>query len=136
MQDTLETELLQIVAAIALPMMGAVTLAGRPALHVGVAGPVPSIAASNPSVAQLQQLIYDWCYCRRFDRAAPAPISPPAADLGFVEPLSAANASRERWDMGWQILQTLPSSQIVAAKGAMTRMVWPSEFLAHGPPGM
>jgi hypothetical protein len=136
MQDAIETELLQIVQAIAFPPAGGVTFDGRAAPHAGTAGPIPGIMpAADPLVAQLQQLLYDWCYCRRFNGATRSPQVALAEDPGFVEKLAAANAGRERWDSGWQIRQALPSGQFVAVKGAMTRMVWAGEFLAHGPSG-
>jgi type III HopA1-like effector protein len=136
MTDDLKTELLRIVQAIAFPSPGLVVLAGRSAPQAA-AGPMAGVMpAADPLVAQLQQLLYDWCYCRRFDPAAPHPKSDASIDATFLESLVAANAGRERWDAGWRIQQTLPSGQVVAVKGAMTRMVWPGEFLTHGPPGM
>ena len=137
MQPALRTELSTILQAVAFPAPGAVALAGRTSPYAGASGQMPGMGvAGNPAVVQLQQLLYEWCYCRRFGSGAPQAATAPAADPGFIEALSAANSSRERWDRGWQIQQSLPSGQIVAAKGAMTRMVWPGEFLGHGPPGM
>jgi hypothetical protein len=138
MQDDLRSELKRIAQAIAFPSPGTVALAGRTAPAAMTAPPqVPgAIPSANPLVAQLQHLLYDWCYCRRFGTAVPAPASAPAAEQEFLASLTAANASRERWDAGWRIQQTLPSGQIAVVKGAATRMVWPGEFLAHGAPGL
>jgi hypothetical protein len=91
--------------------------------------------AASPLATQLTQLLYEWCYCRRFGSAAAAPQAAPTADPAFSGPLAAANAGREHWDAGWIIQQSLPSGQIVVVKGAMTRLVWPGEFLAHGAHG-
>jgi hypothetical protein len=138
MPDTVEIELARIVSEVAFPSAGTVTLAGRTtayAAHAAAATPGVT-AAAGPPVVQLQQLLYEWCYCRRFDAAPTAPTPAPVADAGLVPALSAANASRDRWDAGWQIRQMLPSGQIVAAKGAMTRIVWAGEFLALGSPGL
>jgi hypothetical protein len=128
MQD-LRTELMAILQAVAFPAPGIVALAGR------TVPPAAQTREGNPMVGQLQALFYDHCYCRRFGSV---PADRPAAssanfDLGPA--LSAANASRDRWDGGWQVRQALPNGQIVAVKGAMTRMVWPGGFLAHGSPG-
>jgi HopA1 effector protein family len=132
MQEALRTELPSILQAVTFPAGGAVALAGRTA-HA--AGQMPGLGtAGNPLVTQLQQLFYDWCYCRRLGAPATRGLTS-APDPGFIETLSAANASRDRWDAGWQIQQMLPSGQIVVGKAAMTRMVWPGEFLGHGPPG-
>ena len=135
MQEALSAELLRIAQAVTFPAPDSVALSGRTAPYAATAMP-GVIPAANPVVAQLQQLLYDACYCRRFDAAAPEAKPATAGDPRFIETLSAANASRERWDGGWQIQQTLPSSQVVAVKGAITRMVWPGEFLGHGPPGL
>lgn len=135
MQEALRTELLSILRGVAFPAPGAVTLAGRASPYTGASGQMPVGATGNTTVMQLQQLFYDSCYCRRFGDASAERPAASAPDPGFSEALSTANASRERWDLGWQIQQTLPSGQIVVGKGAMTRMVWPGEFLGHGPPG-
>jgi hypothetical protein len=138
MQAALRTELLNILQAVAFPAPGTVALAGRSSPYAGPAGQMPGIApAESLAAVQLQQLLYEWCYCRPFGSVAPTVAAPtPTADPGFLNGLSAANASRERWDRGWQIQQILPSGQIVAIKAAMTRLIWPGEFLSHGPPGM
>jgi type III HopA1-like effector protein len=136
MQDLLRAELINILQAVAFPAPGMVALAGRTSPYAGGAGQAPGVAmAGNARVVQLQQLFYDSCYCRRFGSARGEHVAASAADPGFIEALSAANASRQRWDVGWQIQQTLPSGQIVACKGAMTRMIWPGEFVGHGSPG-
>jgi len=137
MQAALRTELLNILQAVTFPAPGTVALAGRPSPYAGTSVQMPGIGPLTSSVVvQLQQLLYEWCYCRPFGSVATAGASPPTADPGFLNALSAANASRERWERGWQIQQILPSGQIVAIKGAMTRLIWPGEFLGHGAPGM
>lgn len=139
MQQALKTELLTIMQAVEFSPQGAVTFAGRssPYAAAAAAGAGAGLGAlGNPVVAQLQHLFYEYCYCRHF--AGEATDSPAARSSGpgLIEAISAANTSREHWDAGWQLMQTLPSGQIVAVKGAMTRMVWPGEFHGHGPPGM
>jgi hypothetical protein len=138
MTDALKSELRRIAAAVAFPAAGVVAFAGRSLPQAGAAAANPMAGmqpAANPLVAQLQQLLYEGCYCRPFTGAPPQPPAPSAQNGGFVEALSAGNASRERWDAGWQIRQLLPSGQVAVVKGAMSRLVWPGEFLAHGAPG-
>jgi HopA1 effector protein family len=135
MQNALRTELLNILQVVAFPAPGVVALAGRTSPYADAAGQIAGIGTGSSTVLQLQQLLYDLCYCRRFGALAPERVAAPVPNLQFVEKLSAANNSQERWDMGWQIQQTLPSGQIVATKGALTRMVWPGEFLGSGAPG-
>jgi hypothetical protein len=50
--------------------------------------------------------------------------------------LSEANATRERWDAGWQVYQVLPSGQVVAHKAGRTRALWPGEFISTDGPGV
>lgn len=136
MQETLRAELLGILQAVTFPTPETVAFAGSTMVDAGAFRQVPgSNAAASSTVAQLQQLFYESCYCRRFS-GVPAPrMVAPAPDASFIARLAAANAGREHWDAGWQIQQTLPSGQIVAAKGALTRTVWPGEFHSHSPPG-
>jgi hypothetical protein len=128
--------LLAIMQAVEFPAPGAVLLSGRSSPYAA-SGPVPGMSQwANSTATQLQQLFYDFCYCRRFGTVPADPPAPQAPGTAVIEALSAANASREHWDAGWRLMQTLPSGQIVAVKGAMTRMAWPGEFHGHGPPGM
>src|SRR5205085_3438317 len=60
----------------------------------------------------------------------------PEREENLLPALSAANSSRERWDAGWQIYQTLPSGQILAHKSGLTRALWPGEFLSLDAPGL
>ena len=137
MQDTLRNELLRIAGAISFPSPGAVALGSYTAPHAAAAGPAAGIMpTANPVVAQLQHLLYDRCYCRRFDTAAAPAATPAQPNPQFLENLAAANAGRDRWDAGWRIQQSLPSGQTVAVKGAITRMIWPGEFHAPGTPGL
>ena len=131
-QHALQAQLLAIMHAVTFPAPGVVALGGRT---------LPDVAASPPPtqapdlVTKLQALFYEHCYCRHFDGAATdRPVLPLRSD-DLAPALSAANSSRDRWDAGWQVEKTLPNGQIVAVKGAMTRMVWPGEFHAHGSPG-
>lgn len=137
MRRDLKAELAAIMEAVAFPSLGAVTFAGRTSPYAASSG-MPGVGGmGTPLAVQLQHLFYDFCYCRRFDGAVVTEqsIAQPS-DTGLIEALSAANTSRERWDAGWQLAQLMPSGQIVAVKGGMTRLVWPGEFLGHGPPGV
>lgn len=132
----LQDELMTIVRAVAFPSPNLVTLAGFASPHAAAGTTLALTPAVHPLIAQLQTLFYEQCYCRRFDgMPVPRPATPSAND-DLAAALSAANASRDRWDAGWQLKQTLPNGQIVAVKGAMTRMAWPGEFHGHGPPGV
>ena len=133
MRNDLNEELTRIAESIAFPSPGVVALGGRTA-SAAAAPALPGVPEADALSGQLQRLLYEWCYCRRFGVAMPD--APAGSETEFLASLAAANTSRERWDAGWRIQQTLPSGQIAITKGAMVRMVWAGEFLAHGPPGM
>jgi hypothetical protein len=136
MQQVLKTELLGIMRAVEFTPQGAVTFARRSSPYAAAGAGSSLDAPGNPAVTQLQYLLYQYCYCRHFAGEATDSPATRSSGSGLIEAISAANTSRERWDAGWQLMQTLPSGQIVAVKGAMTRLAWPGEFHGHGPPGM
>jgi HopA1 effector protein family len=131
----LTAELERIFAAIEIAHPQAFAFAGR---AMPVTPPAAPAVGQQPNalVFQLQQTLYQHCYCQRFSGRLPdaPPSSPPDARL--LETLRAANQGRERWDVGWQIEHVLQSGQIVARKGSCRRSVWPGEFVSHGGPGV
>src|SRR5881397_3926639 len=50
-----------------------------------------------PLVIDLQSRIYEEAYCRPLGSLGDAPANPSS----LIEPLSAANAGRDRWESGW-----------------------------------
>jgi hypothetical protein len=90
---------------------------------------------ANPLIAQLQQVLYAYTYQQRFDGVVRplAAMQSPGEDM--TEALSQANASRERWFAGWQIIQVSSSNQVTAQKKGAVRSVWPGEFISHDGPG-
>ena|GEM_PF-329681 len=98
-------------------------------------------AAKVPLVELLTSLLYRHVYSRPFKPPLPAllPDAPEredyTPDAGLSEALSAANASRDRWEHGWTIAQTHSSGQITAQRGSLTRSVWPGQFLSKDGPG-
>lgn len=86
----------------------------------------------NPLVTQLQQTLYLHCYSQRFCGHLVA--LPSVSDDDLVSELANVNSSRERWLLGWQIMQTLPSGQVMAGKNGLTRTLWPGEFVSDDGP--
>ncbi len=124
--------LARIFRAIEIRSAGSFSFAGRAATEPP-APPAPGAGqppAQTQVVMQLQQFLYQYCYCRSFAGALPP--DPPAAepDNEFVRKLSAANASRQRWDPAWQIVRVEPSGQVTAHKHGRTRSFWPGEFVS------
>ncbi|MBV9928772.1 MAG: hypothetical protein JOZ96_27400 [Acidobacteria bacterium] len=90
---------------------------------------------ANPLLALLEQTLYQHCYCRTFDGALREETPGLVHGVELTPALSEANATRERWDTGWQVFQVLPSGQVMAHKGGRTRALWPGEFLSTDGPG-
>ena len=57
-------------------------------------------SAQPPLVIDLQTHIYDEAYCRPLGTRT----EPPANAVSILEPLSAANAGRDRWESGWSLV--------------------------------
>lgn len=139
MREQLTAQLKKIVRAVEVRSNDSFNFAGR---HFPLAAPSAGHAQgfaqqqANPLVALLEQTLYQHCYCRTFDGALrdEQPLNVQGVDL--TPALSEANATRERWDAGWQVYQVLPSGQVMAHKDGRTRALWPGEFLSTDAPGM
>jgi hypothetical protein len=79
-----------------------------------------------PLVIDLQTAIYDEAYCRPLGSRA----EPPRSPASLLEPLSAANAGRDRWESGWSLAQRMPNGHVQARKGDLSRVFQPGEFAA------
>lgn len=142
MREPLNAQLRKIVRVIEVRSNDSFIFAGR---HFSLAAPGAghahhahgfAQAQANPLAALLEQTLYQYCYCRTFDGALrdEQPLNVQGFDL--TPALSEANATRERWDAGWQVYQILPSGQVMAHKDGRTRALWPGEFLSTDAPGM
>ncbi|HZT39001.1 MAG TPA: T3SS effector HopA1 family protein [Bryobacteraceae bacterium] len=133
----LRSELARIVEAAAFVSPAAFVFAGQPSS--GQLAPVAGVTLSPempPVVMELMTRLYESCYSRRFEGSV-APLAAPQSpdDPEWVESLSRANRSRERWENGWQVVASLPSGQWLARRGSLTRALWPGEFLRRDAPG-
>ena len=133
MKDQLLAELAKIVQAVTILSPTSFSFAGQvvPQSDLAMQQLQSLYPSQNPLITQLQQQLYSSCYCRRFTGHLLEEAPGMAEDGSFLQELSEANSSQERWDSGWQIYQTLPSGQILAHKYGIMRMVWPGEFMAH-----
>ena len=80
-------------------------------------------------VGLLQQQLYQRAFCFRFGKPVPTRVQPD--DARFVERLSAANTSRDRWEGGWSVRRNEPSGQLLVEKGGRLRLLWPGEFVTR-----
>lgn len=89
-------------------------------------------AGQPPLVIDLQTRIYDEAYCRPLGSR----VDPPANPVSIIEPLSAANAGRDRWESGWTLGQLMQNGHAMARKGDLSNLFAPGEFAAanHGQP--
>ncbi len=129
--DQHEEELGRIVSAIEIASPTVLMFAGKPiAVTENAQSTTPQLAQMPPIVAQLQNTLYQECYCRRFSPAPRAQV-PIAAlpDPGFVSQLSQSNASTSRWDAGWQVRRIENTGQIWAEKAGVVRILQPGEYM-------
>ncbi|HWB85688.1 MAG TPA: T3SS effector HopA1 family protein [Bryobacteraceae bacterium] len=136
----LTQELQEVFRPIVIHSPGEMTIAGRlvaapPAAQMPAQMAAPGAVQPAPLAGMLQMELYIHAYQRR--PFGPAPAEPPAsdADSAFLAELSAANAGRERWQDGWQVVFVEPASGLLTAqKQNAMQMFWPGQFsAAEGP---
>lgn len=133
MNPALEQQLTRIVNAVHFQSDSLFTFAGRPSTAWAGYQPDPN----GPVSKILEGILYGYCYCHSFDGAInDKPQGAPGPDDDWVEMLSQANSSKERWEEGWQVQQFLPNGQVHAQKYGATRSFWPGEFLSRASQGM
>jgi hypothetical protein len=136
----------QVLAAIRIDAPHELTFAGRKFTVPPVAAPAypgfngndGAAAARPPLVELLANVLYRHVYSRPF-----RPPLPPdgqesedfTLDAALSDVLSAANASRDRWEHGWTIERLHSSGQITAQRGNLSRSLWPGQFLSKDGPG-
>jgi hypothetical protein len=80
-------------------------------------------------VGDLQQRLYEHAYIQPLNgKIDLAPAPPARLDDGYLDALSAANATRERWDGGWQVAQLLPNDRLWAQKGTVRQSFAPGRY--------
>ena len=139
MREQLTAQLRKIARAFEVRSPDSFTFAGRvfSLAQAGAAGHAHGFAGqqANPLAKLLEQMLYQHCYCRTFDGALRDDAQEPFQGIDLTPALSEANASRERWDSGWQVQQVLPSGQVLAQKAGRQRALWAGEFLSTDAPG-
>lgn len=87
----------------------------------------PFAAGVPPLVGDLQQRLYEHAYMRELTGRIEDP-PPPQSIEDYMDTLSAANATRERWDSGWVITQFAPNGGIWAKKGEIVQSFAPGRY--------
>jgi hypothetical protein len=136
----------QVFAAIRIDAPHELTFAGRKftagipagAGAAAVPGADGTANAKVPLVELLTGVLYRYVYSRPFKPPLPPQVEERedfTLDEGLSGVLSAANASRDRWEHGWTIEQIHSSGQITAQRGNLSRSLWPGQFLSKDGPG-
>lgn len=125
-------ELLRIIEAITVLSPAAFRFAGRPSGDLTV--PLTGLALTPempPLMSELVSKLYEHCFSNRFAGSLPdaSPRPPLEKDAAWLDRLSRANQSRERWEDGWQVLQPMSNGQLLANRGESTRLLGPGEFV-------
>ena len=81
-------------------------------------------------VNSLRDATYQYCYSRTGNSVSERSTLLPAE---LVRLLSEANASRTRWEGGWQVERSEPTGQVIAYKDTVAKRFWPGEFITDGP---
>jgi hypothetical protein len=135
---TLREELLSIMGALVIVSPRSFTFAGRPSS--GISMPLPGLGLAPEMPPLLNELVgqlYQHCYSSRFTGTLTQPDLPgQALDTEWFERLSSANLSKSRFEDGWHMQFGMPSGQVIAQRGALTRMLAPGEFVDLGGSGM
>jgi hypothetical protein len=127
----LREELAGIIDAVAIFSASSFTFAGAPS--TGLATPMMGLQLAPdapPLMNELVSRLYQHCFCKRFTGQVETNETPSAgSDAAWMENLSRANQSRERWEDGWQTLASMPGGQVIARRGSLTRVLAPGEFV-------
>jgi HopA1 effector protein family len=128
--EGLEEQLRQILSEIRILSPECFVFAGE---RVNVATPASqaasSLAQNSTLVLQLQEYLYQRCYCVAFGSGMAAQKQPASGAEEFLGQLSRANLSVSRWDANWRVLQVENTGKVWAEKGGVMRIFQPGEFV-------
>ena len=134
----LRDELLRIIDAVVIHSPAAFSFAGK--RSTGIAMPMPGLQLTPgmpPLMTKLTSQLYDHCFSKRFSgQSAETEVPGFESGAAWLEALSRANESRERWEDGWQVTQGMANGQVLAARGGKMRALAPGEFVNLGGSGM
>jgi len=134
----LRKELARIIDAVTVLSPASFTFAGQ--ASTGLAMPMMGLQmapGTPPLMNELISQLYQHCFSNRFKgEIAKSDMPRPDVDAQWVETLSRANQSRERWEDGWKVAHGMPNGQVVAIRGAATRILGAGEFVNLSGSGM
>ena len=127
----LREELIRILDSVVIRSPSSFTFAGQ--ASNGLAPPMIGLqldASAPPLMNELTTQLYQHCFSTRFKgkiEASEPSFTP--SDPARAGALARANQSQERWEDGWQAIQSMPNGQVIASKGTLTRVLMPGEFV-------
>jgi hypothetical protein len=134
----LRRELASILDAVSILSPTSFTFRGQPS--TGLAMPMMGLQlhpGAPPLMNELTGQLYQHCFSNRFSGQIVKSEEPRTEnDAAWPETLARANQSRDRWEDGWQVLQSMPNGQLIARRGDTTRMLSPGEFVNLSGSGM
>lgn len=126
-------ELATIIRAVGVISPTSFSFAGRVINSTDGLQRTPATVQQNPLVARLQDTLYEHCFCNKFEGTLQDRNYAGLWNGQIIEKLSYANASRDRWEQGWQAESYLPSGQVVARKDGIRRIIESGRFASpHG----
>ncbi|HLI75597.1 MAG TPA: T3SS effector HopA1 family protein [Acidobacteriaceae bacterium] len=87
--------------------------------------------SEHPLVRALQTTLYGRCYSHSLERPPEPVAGNPVPSPELVERLSAANASRPRWESGWRVFEVQPTGALSVLKGDSQLTVQPGDYISH-----
>jgi type III HopA1-like effector protein len=139
-EKSIVSEIAAVIEAVKIESWALFRIGEDMPLRVTVAQTIPGTSPEHayailaaPLVGGLQSALYARCYSHRLEEPTVGHVSAP--DPWLVDRLSQANASRERWDPGWQIYDVRPDGQVYVLKGDQQRSAIPGEYVADTMPG-
>jgi hypothetical protein len=127
----LREELPRIIDAVAIHSPSAFSFAGN--RSGGIAMPLTGLQLSPempPLMGELTAQLYQHCFSNRFTGQIARSDAPgPESNAEWMETLSRANQSRERWEEAWQVVHGMPNGQVLAKRGSTMRILAPGEFV-------
>lgn len=120
----------RIIDAVKIISPDSFSFAGKPfTANAGISYQSNGSKASNPLVRSLTNVLYQYCYCKKFDGTYYESQVLTDNNGTFQAALSRANSSIERWDKDWIIEQILSTGQYVALKNGKYKLLYPGEFI-------
>jgi hypothetical protein len=134
MMSNMQEELTPILKAMVVLTPTTFMFRGEPVQVRSGADPTTHPLPEMPLVRDIQTLLYQQCYIRRFEERPEA--VPFVSDPSYVQRLAQSNRSQPRWEGGWSVYAVGANGQVSVQKGDRQRTAVAGEYVTSGVPGM